>query len=215
MSDPSLEAYARLVTHGPRGLLSHGDLDRITAHIDDSCVALSHVMQRGVTSLVDVGTGAGLPGIPLALSLPGCSIHLVESLQWKCVFLREVCEELRLTERVRVHQCRAEEVVGVIARESLDAGVCRALAAPGAALEYLAPLTRVGGVIMLWTTQDRLASAPPSDRALAMLGIDPTPIMITAHSELRDNGMLACWERVAPCDPAIPRRVGLATRKPL
>ena len=211
----NMQAYAEQVRSGPRGLLSRGDLERISAHIDDALVAAPHLTAWGAQSLVDVGTGAGLPGLPLAMALPELHTHLIESLRWKCDFLRDACVALDLVDRVEVHQCRAEEAVDKIQRESIDIGVCRALAAPPAALEYLAPLVRVGGRIVLWTTRERLDSGKPSSRTTELLGLKSAPEIVPAPSQLRDAGILACWDRIAPCHTSIPRRVGLATRKPL
>ena len=207
--------FADIVRAGPHGLLSRGDLERIDAHIQDALVAHDVLTELQPTTLVDVGTGGGLPGIPLALAFPLLHVHLVESLGWKCEFLLEAVQRLGIADRVQVHQLRAESAITEIERESCDVGVCRALASPSVALEYLSPLVRVGGSLILWTTAERLERDPVPARAAELLGIGSTPSIHSAPSPLRDAGVLAVWERVASCSTRVPRRVGVASRKPL
>jgi 16S rRNA (guanine527-N7)-methyltransferase len=210
-----LARYVAMLRESPYALVSRGDMARLDDHIDDSLVARQLISELAARTLVDVGTGGGFPGIPLAITVPQLEVHLVESLARKCEFLRSAVHSLHCEARVFVHQVRAEAAPAEIGRESMDVGVCRAVALPSVAVEYLAPLVRSGGAIVLWTTGARLAEGLPTERAVRALGISPSPRVISAPSALRADGILAVWERFGSVDPIVPRREGLAARKPL
>ncbi|MCB0877848.1 MAG: class I SAM-dependent methyltransferase [Thermoleophilia bacterium] len=206
------ERYVELVRTGPSGLFSRGDLDRLDAHVEDGIVGAPLLAERGVRSLVDVGSGGGIPAIPLAVELADTTVHLVESQRWKAEFLLTCARALDLESRVRVHPCRAEEAVTAIGRELCDAGTARALAAPIVVAEYLAPLVRVGGLLLLWVTAAQ--AELPQVAANELLGLG-APVLHPAPTRLRSDGVLLEWPKVAECAPRIPRRVGVAARRPL
>jgi 16S rRNA (guanine527-N7)-methyltransferase len=210
---PLLTQYVAQVRNGPHGLFSRGDLDRLEAHAADGAAGADELQRRGVTSLVDIGSGGGVPGLPLAIELGECHVHLVESQGWKCEFLLACARALDLESRVTVHALRAEEAVVAIGRESLDAGVARAVAAPAIVAEYLSPFVRVGGVLMMWSTQAQAAELDP-EPGRRRLGLGEVEV-IEVDSPLRDSAVLIAWSKVGTCDAAIPRRNGVAARKPL
>lgn len=73
----------QLVRDGPSGLFSRGDLERLDAHAGDGAQGAAVLSRLQVGSVVDVGSGGGVPGIPVALVLPNAQVHLVEAQQWK------------------------------------------------------------------------------------------------------------------------------------
>ena len=102
--------------------------------------------------------------------------------------------------------------MAALGREQLDAGTARALAAPLVVAEYLSPLIRVGGHLVLWAT-----TAQAQDPAVAnndILGL-AEPTVVAAPTALRDDGVRIVWPKVAPCAERVPRRVGVAARRPL
>lgn len=206
------QAYIELVRSGPNGLFSKGDLARLGAHVKDGIVGAELLASLGASSVVDAGSGGGVPGIPLAIELEGAVFHLVESQRWKAEFLLTCAHVLDLDSRVKVHAVRAEEAPAMLGRELLDAGTARALAAPLVVAEYLAPLVRVGGHLVLWSTREQAAA--PTVTANEVLGLGE-PTLHDAPSPLRDGGLLIEWPRIAPCSERVPRRVGVAARKPL
>lgn len=210
---PLLKQYVAEVRGGPHGLFSRGDLERLDAHALDGAAGADALAERGVRSLVDIGSGGGVPGLPLAIEMPHAHVHLVESQGWKCEFLLACARALDLDSRVTVHQSRAEEAVAVIGRESLDAGVARAVAAPAIVAEYLSPFVRVGGTLLMWSTSAQAADLDP-DPGRRRLGLGDVEV-IAVESPLRDSAVLIAWPKIAPCDEAIPRRNGVAARKPL
>jgi 16S rRNA (guanine527-N7)-methyltransferase len=124
--------------------------EMLTKHLLDSLAMQPHV--RDVPTLADLGTGPGLPGIPLALSTPGLSVALVESNGKKARFLRECVRQLGLAPRVRVLESRAEAVAEPGAFEAITAR----------ALDRLAGILGVGGHLLA-----------PQGRLLAMKGVFP------------------------------------------
>jgi 16S rRNA (guanine527-N7)-methyltransferase len=210
---PELERYARLLEAWPANLVSASDLERLEAHVEDALAGAPLLSELGAGSVVDVGTGAGLPGIPLAVELGQVRVELLESRERKAAFLRHAVDELGLGSRVRVWQERSEEAVEAIGREAADVATCRALAAPVVAAELLSPYVRPGGALVLWTTTTQAALV--ADTALPALGLDGPPTAHPAPSALRTDGVLLVWPKPAPAEARFPRRAGVALRKPL
>jgi 16S rRNA (guanine527-N7)-methyltransferase len=211
---PLMERYVEAVRAGPHGLFSRNDLERLDLHAADGAAGAPILAGLGVASFVDIGSGGGVPGIPLAIELEGAEAHLVESQGWKAEFLRTCAHALDLDSRVSVHGVRAEEAVAEIGRETLDAGVCRAVADPRITCEYLSPLVRIGGHVALWATREQAAQHVPQVPA-ELLGLAPQPRLVPVSSPLRSEGILILWEKVAACTEKAPRRPGVAQRRPL
>jgi 16S rRNA (guanine527-N7)-methyltransferase len=207
-----LERYVEQVRSGPSGLFSRGDVQRLDAHVEDGLAGVPLLEQLGARTIVDVGSGGGIPALPVAIGMADARLHLVESQQWKAEFLRACARALDLDSRVTVHAVRAEEAVGELGREQLDAGIARALAPPLVVAEYLSPLVRIGGTLVLWSTAAQ--AADPLVAACAVLGLGE-PALHDAPTVLRADGVLIAWPKVAACADRVPRRVGVAARRPL
>jgi 16S rRNA (guanine527-N7)-methyltransferase len=152
------------------------------------------LLKRYDGPLIDVGSGGGSPGIPLAAALPDREVTLLEAEQRKCDFLRRWAPP-----NARVVWGRAEEQP----LERWDVAVAKALAQPPVAAEWCLPLVRVGGAAILWLGEganlDRLAAA------VERLG--------GGEAELQAG--LAVLPKVAPTPPGFPRRAGVAKKRPL
>ncbi|MCF8589073.1 16S rRNA (guanine(527)-N(7))-methyltransferase RsmG [Gordonia liuliyuniae] len=138
-------AYARLLTEQGvlRGLIGPSEVPRLwTRHILN-CAVLGEVIDDGAT-VFDIGSGAGLPGIPLAIAKPNLSITLIEPLLRRTTFLDEVVSELGLT-NVTVTRGRAEEKAVLAAVGTADVVTSRAVAPLDRLAGWSAPLIRVGG----------------------------------------------------------------------
>src|SRR5260370_27235618 len=145
MQDSKLDQFARLLSEWP-GLMARPDRPLI----DDSLVLLEHL--GDARSLVDVGSGAGLPGIPLKIARPELEVTLIEADQAKAAFLVHASATLRL-ENVEVVARRAEEAGHDPAlREKFDVAVARALAPLPVLVELCLPLVRVGGRLLAQQT---------------------------------------------------------------
>lgn len=181
-------------------------------HFEDS-LSLLQAIRLTNESVVDVGSGAGFPGIPLKIACPGIKLTLVESKQKKVAFLKHLVSILGLNE-VEVIWGRAEEVARQ-KREIYDLAVARALARLNILAEYCLPLVRVGGLFVAYKSQDIEAEAAAAQGAIQTLGGNlkeikkiklPASDLITA---------LVMIKKIAPTPPQFPRRPGMAKKHPL
>jgi 16S rRNA (guanine527-N7)-methyltransferase len=127
----------------PRGIIAPGDATRLwNRHILDSLRGAAELPDHG--RIADIGSGAGLPGIPLAIAYPAASFVLIEPRRARVAFLEAVAAELELS-NVSVLGARAEGV-----RERFDAAVARAVSSPARTWELAAALLEPGGMLVYW-----------------------------------------------------------------
>jgi 16S rRNA (guanine527-N7)-methyltransferase len=205
VNDSKLVELARMISKWP-GLVS-GSAGEL---IEDSLVLLEHLGEAN--KVVDVGSGGGLPGLPLKIARPGLSLTLVEADQAKAAFLVKACAILGL-EGVEVLARRAEDVgQDPLFRESFDVAVARALAPMPVLAELCLPLVRVGGRLLAQKTEgEDLATA---SRAIEILGGTLNRV-VSAPSSSRRQGTVVIIDKGHATPPAYPRRPGLPSRKPL
>ena len=170
---------------------------------------------RGVARVVDVGSGAGFPGLPLKLAFPDMELHLVESVGKKTAFLQHVVEMLEL-EGVTVHTGRSE----ALAREpELRDGFCLALvrgvARLSLLLEYALPFCRGEGFAIALKHGNLESEMVETEFALSELGGRPAGVFPVTLPGLTDNRVVAAFEKVAPTPERYPRRVGIPAKRPL
>jgi 16S rRNA (guanine527-N7)-methyltransferase len=178
--------------------------------VDDSLVLLEHL--GGAHSLVDVGSGAGLPGIPIKVARPDLDVTLIEADQAKAAFLVHACAALGL-EQVEVVARRAEDAGhDPRLREKFDVAVARALAPMPVLVELCLPLVRVGGRLLAQKTEAEDPSA--AARAIRLLGGELSGVL-AAPSAARGAGTVVVIDKVRPTPELYPRRAGVPARKPL
>ena len=186
-----------------------------TKHFLDSLTCLVEMSNNPPQRLIDIGTGAGFPGIPLKIVLPAMQLTLVESIGKKALFCSHVVELLNL-DHVEVLTKRAEEVGHMPAhRESYDWAVARAVAALPVLVEYLLPLVKVGGFILAQKGESGPQEAQSAERACQLLGgklKKITPVTLPGVAEQR---YLIVIQKCAATPPKYPRRVGVPSRSPL
>jgi 16S rRNA (guanine527-N7)-methyltransferase len=166
--------------------------------------------------IVDVGAGAGFPGLVLALALPALQVTLVEATARKVEFIRHAAELLGLR-NVRALAARAEELgASPDHRERYDAAVARAVASTAGLVELLAPLLRVTGQLWLMKTADaakaELAQAQP---ALQALDCEARTIQPTDAAGYLAGRCVIVLEKRSPTPVRFPRRPGMAQKRPL
>src|SRR6266568_1735636 len=205
VKDSKLAQLAGMISEWP-GLVS-GPADQL---IDDALVLLDHL--GDAKRLVDVGSGGGLPGLPLKIARPELAVTLVEVDSGKAAFLVQACARLGLVD-VEVVARRAEEV-GHDARyrESFDVAVARALAPLPVLVELCLPLVRVGGRLLAQKTKDEDPATAAG--AITLLGGKLSEVL-AAPSEARATGTVVVIDKVRPGPAQYPRRPGVPARKPL
>jgi 16S rRNA (guanine527-N7)-methyltransferase len=190
-----LERWLAAVVETP-GLTALKDVGEARRVLLDDALAGLELVRRFEGPVVDVGSGGGTPGIPLAVSLPDREVTLLEAERRKVAFLERWTAELP---NLRVVWGRAEEQP----LETYGVAVAKALAQPPVAAEWCLPLVSEGGAVVLWVGP----SAEPSEIARVAARI---------AGELEDSPAgFAIIRKVGPTPSGFPRRVGVAKKRPL
>lgn len=167
----------------------------------------------GSQSLIDIGSGAGFPGLPLKIVFPEIHVTLLEATRKKVAFLEHIIAQLQL--QVTAIHARAEDLAhDPVHREKYDAAVARAVADLAALLEYALPFVRVGGIFVAQKgiqVDDEIHRAA---RALETLGGRIREIVSVQLPELEPRHLVVV-EKITATPPNYPRRAGLAEKKPL
>ncbi len=203
--DSKLAQLAAMIAEWP-GLVSGPAAELI----EDSLVLLDHL--DNAHTVVDVGSGAGLPGLPLKIARPDIAVTLVEADSGKAAFLVQACARLGLTD-IEVLARRVEDVGhDPRYRESFDMAVARALAPLPTLVELCLPLVRIGGRLLAQKTDKENVGA--AARALQLVGGSIDQVS-AAPSTARATGTVVVISKVAATPTIYPRRPGMPARKPL
>ncbi len=200
VSDP----HAPTTIKGERAVLEN--------HLADALVALELQEVRSARSIADLGSGPGVPGLPLAIARPDEEVFLVESSARKCAFLERAALACGLT-NTRVVHSRVEAWSEGLGR--MDLVTARALAALPVVAEYAAPLLRVGGALVVWRGQRNPGEEEAGATAAAELGLSPRdPIAVRPYPSAA-NRHLHLMLKVTETPARFPRRPGMAIKRPL
>ena len=184
--------------------------------IDSLTVSLAiprNLLQSG--RFVDVGSGAGFPGIPLKIAFPGLKATLIDSTAKKTAFLIRLKEALGLHD-VDVQTGRAETIAHDPAfRESFDFVLSRAVASLAVLAELTLPFCRMGGVVVAQKTPGSGVEVQRAFRAITMLGGALKEVREFAVTQLSSPIALVVLEKVAPSPDRYPRRPGIPKKRPL
>lgn len=165
--------------------------------------------------IIDIGTGAGLPGIPLKIALPDINLTLLEATGKKAKFLEHLVMELGL-EDVAIVAERAETVAhDAKYREKFDVAVSRAVAALPALVELMLPFCNIGGRCIAQKKGDIREELEQSRKAISVMGGVLREIKSVALKDLADNRCLVIINKVALTPAAYPRRPGMPEKRPL
>lgn len=205
--DP-LDVFLELIAAAPQRLVGSTDPADLAEHVADAQGALPLLVDE-TGPLIDVGSGAGLPGVPILLARPDLAGTLLDSRARRCAHLEQAVVATGLAERVRVCNERAEEHAAGAGRNAYGVAVARALAPPPVALELCLPLVRPGGAVLLHAGAVERAELEQVAAALAAVveRVEPVP-GFTAR-----NRVLV--RKTGPTPAAYPRRVGAAARDPI
>lgn len=186
-----------------------------TKHFLDSFSCVQAWGEKPPQTLVDVGAGAGFPGIPLKIIYPHLKLTIVESVGKKVNFCRHIVTSLHL-ENVNVIQSRAETLGQEPRfRESFDWGVARAVAKLPVLSEYLLPLVKVGGVMLAQKGESGPSEGHAAENALNILGGKLRKMIPVTLPRVVDERYLILIDKVGATPPKYPRREGTPGKKPL
>ena len=184
-------------------------------HYLDSLSCLSAMRLTPSLRVIDIGSGAGFPGIPLKIISPGIHLTIVDSVGKKTDFCRHMVERLGLRD-VDVIQARAEEIgQNAEFRESFDWAVARAVAELPVLAEYLLPLVKVGGFALAQKGESGPAEAQSATESIRILGGMLRKVMPVELPGVVETRYLIIMAKVACTPGSYPRRPGLPSKKPL
>ena len=188
---------------------------QIKHFLDSLTVSLALTTNISEARLMDVGSGAGLPGIPLKIVWPQIRLTLLESVGKKTVFLSHLVNKLGL-EAVDVVTGRAEEVAHLSScREQFDVTISRGVAGMATLSELCLPFCRIAGIFIAQKKGDIVQEVAQAERAIALLGGQLRQVKTVDLPELADNRYLVVVEKVAVTPLCYPRRPGMPGKRPL
>ncbi|PKN97271.1 MAG: 16S rRNA (guanine(527)-N(7))-methyltransferase RsmG [Chloroflexi bacterium HGW-Chloroflexi-4] len=184
-------------------------------HFLDSLTCLQVMKPLQNERIIDVGTGAGFPGIPLKIMYPGLKLTLVESVGKKAGYCKHIIDTLHL-DHVDVLTLRAEEV-GRLSnhRAQYDWALARAVASLPILSEYLIPLIKIGGHMLAQKGESAHAEAQASENALKLLGAELQKIEKVILPGVVEERYLVVIKKTAATAALYPRTVGIPSKKPL
>jgi len=184
-------------------------------HIIDSLTTLRGIEEMKSLHLIDVGTGAGFPGIPLKIVRPDIKLVLLDSLKKRVRFLKTVVETLGFDDTACLHG-RAEEAARENSlRERFDIAVSRAVARLPVLAEYLLPFVRVGGRALALKGLHSEEEAEEAGRAVKLLGGAAIKKISVLLPGLADKRAILVMEKKKPTPERYPRKAGMPAKEPL
>ena len=184
-------------------------------HFLDSLTCVPALGDMNGKSLIDIGTGAGFPGIPLRIFYPEMKLTLVDSVGKKADFCRLVCDTLNL-KNVTVLKDRSEELgADKNTREKYDAATARAVAVLPVLCEYLLPLVKVGGVMLAQKGESAPEEVKTADAAIQKLGGGEPELTEVILPGVEGSRYLVKIPKIKVTPAGYPRRTGLPLKKPI
>lgn len=184
-------------------------------HFLDSLSCTLAMSSKPKDRVIDVGTGAGFPGIPLKIICPTIHLTLIESVGKKAAFCEHISQKINLA-RVEILQERAESVASRPEfREMADWAIGRAVATLPVLVEYLLPLVHIGGYALAMKGESGIVEAQSAEKAIHILGGQIDQLIPVTLPGVEEQRYLVVIEKIASTPDRYPRRVGVPAKRPL
>lgn len=182
-------------------------------HVQDSLTGLEVEELREAKKIADIGSGAGFPGLVLAVALPEAQVDLIESVGRKCEFIGRAIEAAGISNATAIN-ARSEELAAGAARESYDAVTARAVGRLSTLAELASPLLREDGVLVAWKGKRDAEEEEQMASAAAQLAMKPERILDVGSRAGSKHRHLHLLRKPGSTPPQLPRRPGMAKKRP-
>jgi 16S rRNA (guanine527-N7)-methyltransferase len=182
-------------------------------HVEDSLTGLEVADLAKAQRIADIGSGAGFPGLVLAVALPGSQVDLIESVGRKCEFIQGAIDAAGIA-NANVLNARSEELASGAGRDSYDAVTARAVGRLSTLAELASPLLREKGVLVAWKGKRDPAEEDQLDRAAEQLAMQPGQILDVGSRAGSKHRHLHVLRKLGPTPADLPRRPGMAKKRP-
>jgi 16S rRNA (guanine527-N7)-methyltransferase len=182
-------------------------------HVADSLTGLAFADLRTASRIADIGSGAGFPGLVLAVALPDSRVDLIESVGRKCDFIRRAIEAAGI-ENARVIEARSEELASGEGREAYAAATARAVGRLSTLAELASPLLAENGVLVAWKGKRDPDEERQLRNASADLAMQPEEVLSVGPYAGSEHRHLHLVRKSGPTPEKLPRRPGIAKKRP-
>jgi 16S rRNA (guanine527-N7)-methyltransferase len=182
-------------------------------HVADSLTGLEFEALANAPTIADIGSGAGFPGLVLAVALPGAKVDLIESVGRKCDFIRRAIGAAGIA-NARVINARSEDLAAGEGREGYAAVTARAVGRLSTLAELASPLLEEGGVLVAWKGKRDLDEEAQLERAAEAQAMRPEEIRHVGPFAGSEHRHLHLIRKSGPTPQNLPRRAGMAKKRP-
>jgi 16S rRNA (guanine527-N7)-methyltransferase len=182
-------------------------------HVVDSLTGLEVPDLREAQRIADVGSGAGFPGLALAVALPQAHVDLVESVGRKCEFMRRAIETAGIA-NAAVLNTRSEDLAGKDGREAYEAVTTRAVGRLSTLAELASPLLEPNGVLVAWKGKRDPEEERQLENAAEAMAMGPESILDVGDRAGSEHRHLHVIRKTGPTPPNLPRKPGIAKKRP-
>lgn len=210
----ALETVLDLLAQERASVSSVTDPERAwRVHVEDSLTGLDVAELKKARRIADIGSGAGFPGLVLAVALADAQVDLIESVGRKCEFIRRAIEAAEIA-NATVLNARSEEIASGEGRESYDVVTARAVGRLSTLGELASPLLRDDGVLVAWKGKRDPDEERQLERASGPLAMQPVVILDVGDRAGSRHRHLHLVRKAGPTPADLPRRPGMAKKRP-
>jgi len=208
-----LERVLELLAEERASVSSVVDRRAWRVHVVDSLTGLEVPELGEAGRVADIGSGAGFPGLVLAVAVPSLRVDLIESVGRKCDFIRRAAAAAGIS-NATVLNTRSEEWAAAAGRESYDAVTARAVGRLSTLAELAAPLLRAGGVLVAWKGKRDAEEEQQLERAAEALAMAPEGVLDVGGRAGSEHRHLHVVRKTGPTPANLPRKPGIAKKRP-